>query len=110
MNTPSKDDLENLFGLMFKEYFEKRSFDTPINSTAQPTQFHKDSPSTSSIIVEEHEAPPIKPTSDKQTSPISLTEADEFIQADSANFDGNLDFVFHIILQVIRKLNPLRQL
>ncbi|GJS72718.1 retrovirus-related pol polyprotein from transposon TNT 1-94 [Tanacetum coccineum] len=93
MNTPSKEDLENLFGPMFEEYFEKRSFDTPINSAAQPTQFHKDSPSTSSIIVDEHEAPPIETTSDEQTSPISLTDADEFNQEDSADFNGNLDFV-----------------
>ncbi|GKC33006.1 retrovirus-related pol polyprotein from transposon TNT 1-94 [Tanacetum coccineum] len=93
MNTPSKEDLDNLFGLMFEEYFEKRSFDTPINSAAQPTQFHKDSPSTSSIIVDKHEAPHIETTSDKQTSPISLTAADEFNQEDSTNFNGNLDFV-----------------
>ncbi|GKA17768.1 retrovirus-related pol polyprotein from transposon TNT 1-94 [Tanacetum coccineum] len=78
MNTPSKEDLDNLFGLMFEEYFEKRSFDTPINSAAQSTQFHKDSPSTSSIIVDAHEAPPIETTSDEQTSLISLTDADEF--------------------------------
>ncbi|GJV81007.1 hypothetical protein Tco_1516877 [Tanacetum coccineum] len=50
MNTPSKEDLDNLF----------------------------DSLSTSSIIVENHEAPPIKTTSDEQTSPISLTDADEY--------------------------------
>ncbi|GJT64186.1 retrovirus-related pol polyprotein from transposon TNT 1-94 [Tanacetum coccineum] len=70
-----------------------KSFDIPINSAAQSTQFHKDSPSTSSIIVDEHEAPPIETTSDEQTSPISLTDADEFNQEDSANFNGNLDFV-----------------
>ncbi|GKB11708.1 retrovirus-related pol polyprotein from transposon TNT 1-94 [Tanacetum coccineum] len=93
MNTPSKEDLDNLFGLMFEEYFEKRPSDTPINSAAQPTQLHEDSPSTSSIIDEEHEAPPIVTTSDEQTSLISLTKADEFIQEDSADFDGNLDFV-----------------
>ncbi|GKE91046.1 retrovirus-related pol polyprotein from transposon TNT 1-94, partial [Tanacetum coccineum] len=55
--------------------------DTPINSAAQPTQIHEDSPSTSSIIVDEHKAPPI------------VTEADEFNQEDSANFDGNSQFV-----------------
>ncbi|GJZ35454.1 retrovirus-related pol polyprotein from transposon TNT 1-94 [Tanacetum coccineum] len=49
MNTPYKEDLENLFDLS----------------------------STSSIIVEEHEAPPIETTSEEQTSPISLTNADE---------------------------------
>ncbi|GJW57094.1 retrovirus-related pol polyprotein from transposon TNT 1-94 [Tanacetum coccineum] len=93
MNTPSKEDLDNLFGPMFEEYFEKRSFDTLINSAAQLTQFHEDSPSTSSIIVENHEAPSIETTSDEQTSPISLIDADEFNQEDSANFSGNLDFV-----------------
>ncbi|GJQ97884.1 hypothetical protein Tco_0009023 [Tanacetum coccineum] len=76
VNTSSKDDLENLFGPMFEEYFETRSFDTPINSAAQPTLFHEDSSSTSSIIIEEHEAPPIETTSNEQTSPISLTNAE----------------------------------
>ncbi|GJT68882.1 hypothetical protein Tco_1020362 [Tanacetum coccineum] len=93
MNTPSKEDLDNLFGPMFEEYFEKKFSDTPINSAAQPTQIHEDSPSTSSIIVDEHEAPPIVTTSDEQTSPISLTEADEFNQEDSAHSDGNSQFV-----------------
>ncbi|GJY46987.1 retrovirus-related pol polyprotein from transposon TNT 1-94 [Tanacetum coccineum] len=93
MNTPSKEDLDNLFGPMFEEYFETKSSDTPINSAAQPTQIHEDSSSTSSIIVDEHEAPPIVTASDEQTSPISLTEADEFNQEDSAHFDGNSQFV-----------------
>ncbi|GJT17317.1 retrovirus-related pol polyprotein from transposon TNT 1-94 [Tanacetum coccineum] len=79
MNSPSKEDLDNLFGLMFEDYFEKRSSDTPINYAAQPTQFHEDSPSTSSIIVEDHEAPLIETTSDEETSPLSLIEANKFI-------------------------------
>ncbi|GJV13476.1 retrovirus-related pol polyprotein from transposon TNT 1-94 [Tanacetum coccineum] len=65
MNTPSKEDWDNLFA----------------------------SPSTSLIIVDEHEAPPIVTTYDVQTSPIYLSEADEFNQEDSANFDGNSQFV-----------------
>nr|GEX17639.1 hypothetical protein [Tanacetum cinerariifolium] len=93
MNTPSKEDLDNLFGPMFEEYFGKKSFDTPINSAAQPTQLHKDSLSTSSITIDKHEAPPIETTSDEQTSPISLIEADELHQKDSADFDGNSQFV-----------------
>ncbi|GKF54489.1 retrovirus-related pol polyprotein from transposon TNT 1-94, partial [Tanacetum coccineum] len=93
MNTPSKEDLDNLFGLMFEEYFEMKSSDTPINFAAQPTQIHEDSSSTSSIIVDEHEAPPIVTASDEQTSPISLSEADEFNQEDYADFDGNSQFV-----------------
>ncbi|GJV47324.1 retrovirus-related pol polyprotein from transposon TNT 1-94 [Tanacetum coccineum] len=93
MNTPSKEDLDNLFGPMFEEYFEKKFSDTPIDSAAQSTQIHEDSPSTSSIIIDEHEAPPIVITSDEQTSPISLTEADEFNQEDYAYSDGNSLFV-----------------
>ncbi|GJU80460.1 retrovirus-related pol polyprotein from transposon TNT 1-94 [Tanacetum coccineum] len=57
MNTPSKKELDNLFCPMFEEYFEKKSSDTPINSIAQQTQVHEDSPSTSSINIDEHEAP-----------------------------------------------------
>nr|GEW06462.1 Gag-Pol polyprotein [Tanacetum cinerariifolium] len=89
MNTPSKEDLDNLFGPMFKEYFRKKSSETPINFAAQPTQLHEDSPSISSISVKEHEAPLIETTSDEQTSPISLPEADKLHQEDSADFDGN---------------------
>ncbi|GJX66159.1 retrotransposon protein, putative, unclassified [Tanacetum coccineum] len=65
MNTPSKEDLDNLF----------------------------DSSSHTSAIVDEHEALPIETTSDEQTSPISLTNANEVNQEDSADFNGNLDFV-----------------
>ncbi|GKD65274.1 retrovirus-related pol polyprotein from transposon TNT 1-94 [Tanacetum coccineum] len=93
MNTPSKDDLDNLFGPMFEDYFEKASSDTTINSAAQPTHDQEDSPSTSSIIVDTHEAPPVVTTSDEQTSLISLQESDEFNQEDSADFDGNTQFV-----------------
>ncbi|GKE54456.1 retrovirus-related pol polyprotein from transposon TNT 1-94 [Tanacetum coccineum] len=98
MNTPSKEDLDNLFGPMFEEYFKKTFLDTPINSAAQPTQIHEDLPSTSLITVDEHEAPPIVTTSDEQTSPIYLTEADEFNQEDSAHSNRNHN-LFHIILQ-----------
>nr|GEX49091.1 hypothetical protein [Tanacetum cinerariifolium] len=95
MNTPSKEDLDNLFGPMFEEYFGKKSSDTPINSAAQPTQLHEDSPSTSLITIDEYEAPPIETTSNEQTSPISLTEADELYHEDSANFNGNSQFVMY---------------
>nr|GEX79546.1 integrase, catalytic region, zinc finger, CCHC-type, peptidase aspartic, catalytic [Tanacetum cinerariifolium] len=65
MNTPSKEDLDNLFGPMFEEYFGKKSSKTPINYVGQPIKFHEDSPSTSSISVEEHKAPTIETTSDE---------------------------------------------
>ncbi|GJW74934.1 retrovirus-related pol polyprotein from transposon TNT 1-94, partial [Tanacetum coccineum] len=93
MNTPLKEDLDNLFSPMFEEYFEKTFSDTLINSAAQPTQIHEDSPSTSSFIVDENEAAPIVTTSDEQISLIPLIDADEFNQEDSAHFDGNSQFV-----------------
>ncbi|GJR16093.1 hypothetical protein Tco_0798745 [Tanacetum coccineum] len=58
-----------------------------------PIHNHEYSPSTSSIIVEEHKTPPILTTSEEQTSPISLNEAYEFNQEDSVDFDGNTIFV-----------------
>ncbi|GJS92885.1 putative ribonuclease H-like domain-containing protein [Tanacetum coccineum] len=93
MNTPSKEDLDNLFGPMFEDYFEQKSSDTTINSAAQPTHDQEDSPSTSSIIVDTHEAPHVVTTSDEQNSPIALQESDEFNQEASADFDGNTQFV-----------------
>ncbi|GJU54942.1 retrovirus-related pol polyprotein from transposon TNT 1-94 [Tanacetum coccineum] len=93
MNTPSKEDLDNLFGPMYEEFFEKKSSDMSINSAAQQVHNHEDSPSTSSIIIEEHEAPQIVTTSEEQTSLISLNEADEFNQEDFTDFDGNMVFV-----------------
>ncbi|GJW39405.1 retrovirus-related pol polyprotein from transposon TNT 1-94 [Tanacetum coccineum] len=50
MNTPSKEDLDNLFGPMFEDYFERKSSDTTINSAVQPTHDQEDLPYTSSII------------------------------------------------------------
>ncbi|GJX37275.1 retrovirus-related pol polyprotein from transposon TNT 1-94 [Tanacetum coccineum] len=89
MNTLPKEDLDNLFGPMFEDYFEHKTSDTTINSAAQPTHAHEDSSSTSSIFVDTHEAPPVVTTFDEQTSLISLPESDEFNQEDSDDFDGN---------------------
>nr|GEV76903.1 ribonuclease H [Tanacetum cinerariifolium] len=93
INTPSKEDLDNLFGPMYDEYFKKRSSESSINSTAQQVHNHDDSPSTSSIIVKEYEAPLIVTTSDEQISSLSLNEADEFNEEDSSDFDANTIFV-----------------
>ncbi|GKC03055.1 hypothetical protein Tco_0994665 [Tanacetum coccineum] len=89
MNNPSKEDLDNLFGPMYDEYFEKKSFDMPINSVAQQVHNQEDSSSTSSTGIEAHEAPPIITTSEEQTSPVSLTVVDEVYQEDSAKLNGN---------------------
>ncbi|GKC60456.1 hypothetical protein Tco_1088054 [Tanacetum coccineum] len=89
MNTSSKKDLDNLFGPMYDEYFEKKSSEMPLHSAAQQDHNHEDFSSTSLIIIEEHKNPPTVSSSNKQTSPISLKEADEFFQEDSAELDGN---------------------
>ncbi|GJV18080.1 putative ribonuclease H-like domain-containing protein [Tanacetum coccineum] len=86
MNTPSKEDLDNLFGPMYDEYFENKSSNMPINFAAQQVHNQEDS---SSIDIEAREAPPIVTTSEEQTSLISLTVADEFYQEDSIKLDGN---------------------
>ncbi|GKE70653.1 retrovirus-related pol polyprotein from transposon TNT 1-94 [Tanacetum coccineum] len=105
MNTPSKEDLDNLFGPMFKEYFEQESSDTPIYSTAKPTQVHEDSPCTSSIIVDTHEAPLVVTTSDEQTSLIFLTKADEFNQEDTVDFDGSKVWMYALTVSTIEPKN-----
>nr|GEU55918.1 integrase, catalytic region, zinc finger, CCHC-type, peptidase aspartic, catalytic [Tanacetum cinerariifolium] len=91
MNIPSKEDLDNLFGPIYEEYFKKRSSEMSINFAAQQVHNHEDSHSTYSIIIEKHEAPHIVTTSKEQTSLISLNEADEFNQKDSLDFDGNTE-------------------
>nr|GEZ23057.1 hypothetical protein [Tanacetum cinerariifolium] len=88
INTPSKEDLNNLFEPMFDEYFEKKSFDMPINYAAQQVQNNEDSLVTTLIDIEECKAHPIVTTSKEHTSLISLTKADEFYQEDSAELDA----------------------
>ncbi|GKA85027.1 retrovirus-related pol polyprotein from transposon TNT 1-94 [Tanacetum coccineum] len=73
---------------MCEKYFEKRSSEVSINFAAQQVHNNEESPLKSSIIVEEQEAPPIVSTSKEQTSLISLNNADEFNQEDSADFDA----------------------
>ncbi|GJU79601.1 retrovirus-related pol polyprotein from transposon TNT 1-94 [Tanacetum coccineum] len=86
---PSKEDLDNLFGPMYEEYFEKRSPEVSINSAAQRTHTNEESPLSSSTIIKDQEAPPIVSSSEEQNSPISTNGADELLQEDSAEFDGH---------------------
>ncbi|GJY31280.1 integrase, catalytic region, zinc finger, CCHC-type containing protein [Tanacetum coccineum] len=78
-------DLDNLYGLMYKEYFEMRSPEVSINSAAQTTLNNEDTPSSSSIIVEDNEAPPFVSSLEEQISPISTDDVVESVQEDSAN-------------------------
>ncbi|GJU38955.1 retrovirus-related pol polyprotein from transposon TNT 1-94 [Tanacetum coccineum] len=52
MHTPTKEDLDNLFGPMFEEYYKQKSSEyTHSIPATQPTQVSEDSPYTSSIIL-----------------------------------------------------------
>ncbi|GJU95833.1 retrovirus-related pol polyprotein from transposon TNT 1-94 [Tanacetum coccineum] len=86
---PSNEDLENLFGPLYEEYFEKRSPEVSINSATQPTHNNDDTPSSSSTIVEDQEAPPIVSSSKEKISPNSTNDAVESVQEDFTEFDGN---------------------
>nr|GEZ31660.1 retrovirus-related Pol polyprotein from transposon TNT 1-94 [Tanacetum cinerariifolium] len=84
-----KKDLDNLFGPLYEEYFEKRSPKVSINSTAQPTPNNDDTPSSSSTIVEDQEAPPIVSLYEEQMFPYLTYDAVELVQEDSIEFDSN---------------------
>nr|GEW43797.1 retrovirus-related Pol polyprotein from transposon TNT 1-94 [Tanacetum cinerariifolium] len=57
-SVPSKTDLDNLFGPMYKEYYATTSPEVSDNSAAN-TLDNENSSSSSSIVVEEYEAPQI---------------------------------------------------
>ncbi|GJV28158.1 hypothetical protein Tco_1384606 [Tanacetum coccineum] len=54
--TPSKEDLDNLFGLLYEEYYKTRTPEVSTNFAAT-TLNNEDNPSSSSIIIEDKEAP-----------------------------------------------------
>ncbi|GJT17680.1 integrase, catalytic region, zinc finger, CCHC-type containing protein [Tanacetum coccineum] len=87
--TPSKADLDDLFGPMYEEYFKKKSPEVSTNSTAPITLNNEDTLSSSSIIIEDNEAPPLVSSSKEQIYPISIDVGDEYIQEDSADLDKN---------------------
>ncbi|GKB05593.1 retrovirus-related pol polyprotein from transposon TNT 1-94, partial [Tanacetum coccineum] len=87
--TPTKEDLDDLFGPLHEEYYEKRKLEVFTNFAAPETLNTKDTPSSSTIVVDDNEAPQIVSTSKEPTSPIINDIADELIQEDTANLDGN---------------------
>ncbi|GJW18040.1 retrovirus-related pol polyprotein from transposon TNT 1-94 [Tanacetum coccineum] len=91
---PSKIDLDNLFGPLYEEYYSTSPPEVSDNSTAN-TLDNENTPSSSSIIVEEDEAPQIVSSSTEQISsepntPVLNENADEFVQEDVAEFNGNV--------------------
>nr|GEX90099.1 hypothetical protein [Tanacetum cinerariifolium] len=87
--TPSKEDLDHLFSPIYEEYFEKRSPDVFINSDAQTNLNNEDTTLSSSITIEDNEAPLLVSSSEEQISPISNDIAVESVQEDSIDLDGN---------------------
>nr|GEX42021.1 hypothetical protein [Tanacetum cinerariifolium] len=78
---PSKDDLDNLFGPLYDEYYATR---TPImsNDFIANTLDNEDTPSSSLIFVEEDEAPQIvssseEPIANEATTSVSIENSNE---------------------------------
>ncbi|GKB89447.1 retrovirus-related pol polyprotein from transposon TNT 1-94 [Tanacetum coccineum] len=93
-SVPSKTYLDNLFGPLYEEYYETISSEV-LDNSAENTLDNDNTSSSSSIVVEEDEAPQIVSSSAEQVttepnSPVFNENADEFIQEDIADFDGNV--------------------
>ncbi|GJS82683.1 hypothetical protein Tco_0749224 [Tanacetum coccineum] len=93
-SVPSKTDLDNLFGPMYEEYYATSSPEVLDNSAAN-TLDNENTSSSSSIVVEEDEAPQIVSSSVEQVatepnSPVLNENANELVQEDAADFNGNV--------------------
>nr|GEX83365.1 hypothetical protein [Tanacetum cinerariifolium] len=74
-STPSKINLDNLFGPLYEEYYATSTLEVSNNSTSN-TLDNEDTPSSSSIVVEEDEAPQIvsssaEPVATEPNTPVS---------------------------------------
>nr|GEZ85136.1 hypothetical protein [Tanacetum cinerariifolium] len=83
---PSKEDLDNLFGSRYKEYYATRTPDMSDNSDAN-TLDNEYTPSSYSIIVEDHDAPQIvstseEPITNEPITPVFDNQFDEKVQED----------------------------
>nr|GEX05530.1 hypothetical protein [Tanacetum cinerariifolium] len=86
--TPSKEN-DSLFGPLYKEYYKARQTEVSTNFVAPTTLNNEDTPTSSTIIVDDNDAPPLVSTSEEPTSSISNDLADESIQEDSVELDKN---------------------
>ncbi|GJS80728.1 retrovirus-related pol polyprotein from transposon TNT 1-94 [Tanacetum coccineum] len=88
---PSKTDLDNLFRPLYEEYYATSTPEVSNNSTAN-TLDNEHTPSSSSIIVEEDEAPQIVSTSEEPANtepntPVSNENVDELVLEDVAELN-----------------------
>ncbi|GJZ01428.1 hypothetical protein Tco_0519389 [Tanacetum coccineum] len=86
--------MDNLFGPLYEEYYATSSPKVSDNFAAN-TLDNEHTSSSSSIVVEEDEAPQIVSSSAEQVatkpnSPVLNENADELVQEDAAEFDGNV--------------------
>ncbi|GJT69321.1 retrovirus-related pol polyprotein from transposon TNT 1-94 [Tanacetum coccineum] len=93
-------DLDNLFGPMYEEYYVSSSKEVSDNSAVN-TLDNDHTSSSSSIVVDQDDAPPIVSSSEEQiatksNSPVLNEVADEFVQEDVVDLDGNT--IHHICI------------
>ncbi|GKD98645.1 retrovirus-related pol polyprotein from transposon TNT 1-94, partial [Tanacetum coccineum] len=93
MNTPSKEDLENLFSLMFEEYLRQGLLIHPSILLHNRLNFMKTHLSHLRSLLKNMRLLPLKLHLTNKLLVFLLTNTDEVNQEDSANFNGNLDFV-----------------
>ncbi|GKA11314.1 hypothetical protein Tco_0690747, partial [Tanacetum coccineum] len=90
---PSQQDLDNLFGLLYKEYYEQSTSEVS-NNFAANTLDVENTPLPSSIIVKDSDAPQIitsleEPNTQESSTLVLEPHSDEQIQEDVAELDGN---------------------
>ncbi|GJU23314.1 retrovirus-related pol polyprotein from transposon TNT 1-94 [Tanacetum coccineum] len=90
---PLKGDLDNLFVPLYEEYYAMRTPKVSKKSAAN-TIYNEDTPSSSSIVVEENKASQIvtsseEPVANEPTTLVSNANANESIQEDVAAFNEN---------------------
>ncbi|GKA56406.1 ribonuclease H-like domain-containing protein [Tanacetum coccineum] len=90
----SSQDLDNLFGPLYEEYYAT-SIPEVLDNSAANTFDNKDTLSSSSIVIEEDEAPqivssPEEPFDPEPNTPVSNENADELVQKDVAELDRNI--------------------
>ncbi|GJS07704.1 retrovirus-related pol polyprotein from transposon TNT 1-94 [Tanacetum coccineum] len=88
-----KIDLDNLFGPLYEEYYATSTPEVSDNSAVN-TLDNEDTPSSSSTVVEEDEAPQIvssseEPVDTEPNTPVLRENADELVQEDLADLDGS---------------------
>ncbi|GJU60391.1 retrovirus-related pol polyprotein from transposon TNT 1-94 [Tanacetum coccineum] len=107
--TPSKEDLDDLFGPLYEEYHETRQPEVSTNSASPTTLNNKDIPSTSTTIIDDNDAPQIVSTSEEPTSPISNDLADESIQEDNDPLNMHEFYQLQRSTDKWKKAHPLEQ-